>query len=951
MTLWLVLKRMRREWRQFGVLIISICLVTAFFALGPLYSRATIESGLKYELSAAQDSSLTFISNKPYKTDAWTLVSQQLGPVYGSLIRISRAAAAFGGFAYHYGSVTDEFSPRSGNGYRVYAFSNMRQILKLIDGRWPDRLPPPDSPQRQAASEEERKNKEVGEFSKGDVEAVITRQVASTAGITIGTRLAVGERPENRVVVNIVGLVEAANAEDAIWAGNDMALNGETVGSGSNKNYNISMFVTEGAYSDWIARATKLRSSSAENNTYVWQISLNPQAINADNVGDIQSRLQTLTNKMNTDYPGLFIFNPLSKILGNYTDRVSSTERPVVLLSCAILLLMLYHLVTTVGLVLEQQTGEWSSISSRGANTWQLLLMQGLTMILLGTIGFAVGPFLALLIMEGLMRIGPLAAVMESTAQLPGIPTITFLLSAIAAIAAVLALSIPAIPAARRSLAQFKQLASRPPTHPAWSRFGLDVILILAGIGFIARLLFFVTGNLNQALSLLANNPRQLIQLILDSANQTGGLGDPLNLIGPALLLTGVALLWLRLFPALLRLVSRVLAWSNRLTGPLAVWNVERDPGHYAQLVLLLVGTLALGTASLALVATRDAGAWSQAKQQVGGAARVELDQNAQGVDWLKLPGVIAAASLTRAETEYQAGLFQTFLVGVNPADMAMAFPETADAVMPLNGQTTTRRGPTPVVMSERMAVDEGRAARDDKRPLNVGQTGKVELLLPGGKTTTLDYKIVATVRSFPTLADDQHFLIVQPSVINQLFNIGTPNQVWLEIPSRQPPPDLTAALRKMNVTFAWDRYNLILREPLPAAIAGMLYAGFWVSLILSLLDFGFYLAVTARRRSLSFAVLQALGWNIRNIWALLAVEQAALVFPAMVVGTALGVVLAYVILPFLALVGGETLKLPVRNISVLLLILLVGFGILMNGAALWLRHLNVNQVLRLGEE
>src|SRR5205823_3516452 len=131
------------------------------------------------ELSAAQDSSLTFISNKPYKMNAWTLVSQQLGAVYGSLIRISRAAAAFGGFAYQYGTVTDEFSPRSGNGYRAYAFSNIRQILKLVDGRWPNRLPPPDSPQRQAASEEERKNKEVGEFSKGDVEAVITRQVAN----------------------------------------------------------------------------------------------------------------------------------------------------------------------------------------------------------------------------------------------------------------------------------------------------------------------------------------------------------------------------------------------------------------------------------------------------------------------------------------------------------------------------------------------------------------------------------------------------------------------------------------------------------------------------------------------------------------------------------------------------------------------------------------------------
>jgi hypothetical protein len=130
-----------------------------------------------------------------------------------------------------------------------------------------------------------------------------------------------------------------------------------------------------------------------------------------------------------------------------------------------------------------------------------------------------------------------------------------------------------------------------------------------------------------------------------------------------------------------------------------------------------------------------------------------------------------------------------------------------------------------------------------------------------------------------------------------------------------------------------------------------MLYAGFWVSLLLSLLDFGFYLAVTARRRSLGFAVLQALGWNANHLWALLVAEQTALVIPALLVGVALGAALAYVILPFLALVGGETLKLPILGLIGLLVALVVGFGVLLFATALWLRKLNVNQVLRLGEE
>ncbi len=279
----------------------------------------------------------------------------------------------------------------------------------------------------------------------------------------------------------------------------------------------------------------------------------------------------------------------------------------------------------------------------------------------------------------------------------------------------------------------------------------------------------------------------------------------------------------------------------------------------------------------------------------------------------------------------------------------------------PLIGQSSDRLA-IPVVMSARMAEDEGRATRADRLPLEVGAKGQVEILLPGDKSTLLHYRIVGITRSFPSLSESQHFLIMDAAAVPQIINAEVaepdqvaPNEVWLEIPDRQPAPTLDTTLRQIpgvtGMAFAWEPYNQLLREPLPAAIAGMLYAGFWVSLLLSLLDFGFYLAVTARRRSLGFAVLQALGWNANHLWALLVVEQTALVIPALLVGVALGAALAYVILPFLALVGGETLKLPIPGLIGLLVALVVGFGVLLFATALWLRKLNVNQVLRLGEE
>jgi len=983
LNLGLVLKRSRRFWQQLGILTVGICLVTAFFALAPIYVRSMIQSGLKYETDkiAPIDQYVTFINPKPYQAEAWPFVSDQLGALAVNLTRITRTGRAFPGFDYVYGQPTDIFTGRPEFSHYAYAFSNMTDILRVVEGRFPVRLPPPDAPERQRRSEEDQIALGLGMYSRGDVEAVITRAVAQRTGYGVDTRFAVGFDPGKRTVVHVVGIVEAVNPEDLIWNTNRMALTGEVLQPkriGEPPGFNLSFIVTEGAFTDWIVDAAKIQN--VDNTSYVWWIKLDPGVVSADNMDDVRARLALLGTRMVTDNPGLLVFDPLVKTLNNYTTSVSRTEGPVILLSGAVLVLMLYHLVTTVSLVLEQQTGEWASFSSRGASLFQLVFLQGLTMLLLCVIGFVVGPPLALLILQALLVSGPLISATGGTNPIGGIPPNAFWLSGIAAAAALVMLTLPAIPAARRSLAQFKQIAARPPKRPAWARFGLDVILIITGIGFMARLLFYVEGDLGSTLSLLFTNPRALIQLILDSANRTGGLSDPLNLLGPALLLTGIALLWLRIFPALIRLLSTPIRANNGLTAPLSVWNVEREPGHYAQLVLLLIGTLALGTAALALGATRDSGAWGMAQLMTGSTVRVNIDPSqtdADKVSWTALPGVTATTTLTRYETVQRAGYTQYFLAGVTPDAISSAFPGTAEVVQPLVGQKTstkrilvsgTRRFSDvtfyPAVISSLMAREEGRAQRSDKQPLQVGDEMQLDLYLPGNQTVTVGFHIVGVTRTFPSLAETQQFVVLSAPMVSDIvgknmlaFATRPPsvNEIWLELNTREPSAALKDALGKLgsttSVTYAWDSYNRLLREPLPASIAGMLYAGFLVSLLLSLLDFGFYLVVTARRRSLGFAVLRALGWNINRIWALLVTEQAVLVIPALLVGVALGAALAYVILPFLALFGATPLLLPLLNLLALLAVLLAGFALLALLAAWWLRRLNINQVLRLGEE
>ena len=1136
MPLGMMLRRMWRERRLIGVLLLAVCLVTGFFALEPLYVRAVSEAGIRYAVANTAPSALNITLNnrEPFTPETWDVISGELSGIVTRIDSSARSAALTCGYRYSLGEPTTIYTRAAPNCYQFSSFSNMTDLFTVVEGRWPVRLATPAAATGAGLTGEQRAAQQVGVYSRGQVEAVISREAAEEANVEVGNRLVVGAEPSRTAIVHIVGLVEPLlSLEDPFWEGQRIMVSGQnTPISAFEERFDFGLIVTEGAFNDWLAATT-------DGNTYIWRLETNSDVIHADTLDLLAAKLERVQNSLQTRYPDLLVFSGLTDLITVFRQGVEATQGPVMFLTGAVLILMLYHLVTTVALVLEQQGGEWAAISSRGGSVWQLIGMQLFTVSILAAVGMVVGPFIAqgiLLLME---RIGPLARTLQgATLGVRTLPLRPFVMSAFAAVASAVVLTLPAWPAARRSLLKLKQMTSRPPMRPAWARYGLDFVFLLVGLGFMLRLYFLISGDVGASLEALLDNPAALIRSLAKGVSETGGLNDPFNLLGPALVLTGTALLWLRIFPLLMRLAGRLLGAVRGLTLPLAVWSVERDPGHYAQLVLLLIGTLALGTASLALESTRDTGAWNVARHETGANVRLTLDpgQVDLGTNWLALPDVIDGASVMVAQTPQLAGQVQQTVLGVEPQVFAAAFPAYVDAVAPLqaetppplaglelpseatalalsvyaevsessftqtqftarfidalgvplevplttddptvsgvfvtytavlpeglgrapwrltglqinsrqDGETTfshtiyvddvavvdaggaetvlvdfeaaglpnwvasldNRQQPTdltlnrstvqatsgsaslmiayrireargvvlepsitidaqpvqaiPVVVSAAFAEYHGTRSVT-RTSYQVGDEASVTLGLPFGNTT-LFYRIVGIIPDFPTQSDRQNFLVARTDWLQAVLNTSaTPlgfydwNQVWLETAQREPSQAFRDAVLVLpgvgTITAAWDRYNDIQRDPLPNAVTGMLFAGFWVSLTLSVLDFGFYLAMTARRRSVTFAVLQAMGWDGRKLWSLLAAEQVVLVIPALIVGVALGGLLAYLLLPFLQLIGGAVLRFPVGSVALLVLTLVAAFAMLLGGTAAFLRRQAIHQVLRVGDE
>jgi hypothetical protein len=1202
MTIGLILKRMRREWRSLAILLLAVGLLTGFFALGPFYVRSVTEVGLRFELDNAdsQDKLITLIlEDEPLTPESYEVVREELGDLATGIRHYIRAdytppstaeginnpGLATGGYYFMYGEVIDAYARRTQRTYQPFAFDNMPELLDLVEGRWPVRLPPPEDVDPTGLSDAEQEARQIGRYNRGQIEVVITQTVAEEAEMELGSRLVLGTiLPDGSgevASVVVVGIVEPKDANDPFWEGNRNFLVGSIVEMGVGAfRYDFGLATIPVAYTDWLVDV-------APGSNYIYEIETNTDAITADNTQEVNERLKLLQNRLNNYHPGANLLSGLVPLLEGFSGDVSDTEGPIVLLSGAILLLLLYHLINTVSLVLEQQGAEWSTIVSRGGSVLQLVALQLVTVGLLAVTGMIAGPFISIGFMHILERFGPLATALGGRSLgSTDIPVISLYLSAGAAAATVIVLTTPAVPAARRSLLRLKQLVSRPPTRPAWARYTLDGVLLVIGLAFMVRMyhlaggsfFYLFEGNIVDLLEHMVSAPRDVIEVIADNLTETGGLHDPFNLLGPALVLTGAALLWLRLFPWAMDLVSRLFRGSRHLTTPLAMWNVARDPGHYAQLVLLLIGTLALGTASLGLTETRDQGAWKVARDETGGSARVDINPvalDADTVNWDRMPGVSVSLPLLHvAGDPGRATRGYVHVIGLDPDAAAAAFPELAETVEPLRavavptdpgltlpddarhltvqvyslppaveddplvsvqltaylndalgvpysvplllpdralmadapqadmlesgllptrtdewltfsgemptqgrlpyrlvriginsrqsnieafehtlyidriasqdvfgtsqtlesfedeanvwaeatvsnpyaaswavqgGESARVRGVTPQVVSGEVPDIEGpgalrldyRTGRQGGRQLepsivvNEPQVDRLpvvisrrfanefagqgpyrsaadEPLVPGNiknivlnmgpGSVEIGYEVVGLMDEIPSLGEDEMVMITHIDLIRPVINQAAAanmffdnNEVWLELPDRQPTGALKDEIRAIDgvntVNWAWTRYGEIQREPLPSAVAGMLFAGFWVSLGLSLLDFAFYLVVTAKQRAFTFGVLRSLGWNASHIWRLLLIEQVVLVTPALIIGSLLGAGLAYLLLPFLALVGGESLRLPWLNLAGMLLVLAASFMVLMGIAAVFLRRMSVNQVLRLGEE
>ena len=306
--------------------------------------------------------------------------------------------------------------------------------------------------------------------------------------------------------------------------------------------------------------------------------------------------------------------------LKTYSEAARTLTLLLTIFSVPVLLLVLFFIGQIAAMVVQRGQGEIALLRSRGTTRAQVLFIHLLEGVLVGGLGLIIGLVAGAALAQwmGRMRTFLDPTLTNSHPLLIVLSPSTVWYGVIGVVLAIAAMLIPALSASRHTIVTFRWSQARTLRKPAWQRYYLDGLLLIPTI--------YGWYLLRQQGSI--------------SSGQGSLFSNPLLFLVPALFCFSLGLLFMRLFPIVMRAVAWLADRLPGITALLTLRQVARSTGQYAGPLLLLTITLSLATFSASMAATLDGHLRDQAYYQVGADVNLaELGEDTTEQQQATLPG------------------------------------------------------------------------------------------------------------------------------------------------------------------------------------------------------------------------------------------------------------------------------------------------------------------------
>jgi putative ABC transport system permease protein len=459
----------------------------------------------------------------------------------------------------------------------------------------------------------------------------------------------------------------------------------------------------------------------------------------------------------------------------------------------------------------------------------------------------------------------------------------------------------------RQTITSFTQQAARA-QRAWWQRIYLDVMLLIPAL--------YVYYTLTQQGGL--------------AAQSEDPFSDPVVFMGPTLFSLGATLIFLRLWPFLLRTASQFVAVGSGISTLMALRELTRSIGRYRGALLMMCFTLSLTGFTASMASTLDRSLVDSINYKIGAdsvlvtsaeavtdegtvdANTGQVNRTLTGYNTLpaiRLREIPEITHVSRVGT-YPARLvigsqrLEGTVIGVDRAELAAIARFRSDfASEPIADLLNKLAGNRTGVIISRAALEK------HKFKLNQEITYQVQAV--DNEWRSAKVPIVGVIDYFPTQDPAaKWFLITNIEPVWEAVGTQLPHDIWIAV---QPGADLALVQAKVRelgypVTQWLDPQSaLIAAQTAPArrGVLGFLSVGFVASIVLTLVGNIIQIAASFRSQSVQLGTLRAMGLGSLAVGVYLILSQGLAVGGGILGGTLIGAATTLLYLPLLDFSGG----------------------------------------------
>lgn len=432
---------------------------------------------------------------------------------------------------------------------------------------------------------------------------MIGETVARLTGSSVGDRFFI--RPFSGLAstfeyVEVAAIVKPVDPNDSIWGVDDPSK---------------MVYLDQASFDRWMKPlstsreidpwARDVRGLPNISATQRWKMPLDRSALQLEDVESFQSSLGQFRAQVARESGGsIATTSVITGLVEAFETRSVVVGGPILAMLALVVGGAIYFLVYTAAMTVEREGAEIALLKSRGASSWQTVGIHLGQSLLVALVATMVAPVVARFLVGVTGRVPPLSTLTGGdplrVAQVRSL--VPFMVTG--GVVTFIAMGVAIFPYARRGVLALRSLAARPGIQSVWQKYNIDVFAIALALVLLIQL---------------------RLRGFIDRSDGEASL-DPLAIIFPALLLFAGALILLRVFPYILRLVGWVLTKPRNLATALTGWHLGRNPVPYGRLALLVWVTTGLGAFALTYAATLESSYTDRAEFAAGADVRIVGD-------------------------------------------------------------------------------------------------------------------------------------------------------------------------------------------------------------------------------------------------------------------------------------------------------------------------------------